>query len=190
MTPSPPKPWEATSSVSTSSCPVTTSLDVPARPQSISTANRPGTNLPGTYPSPHSYGSTMYGNSMYGNSMYGTGYNSMYGNSMYGNGYGNSMYGNSMYGNSMYGNSMYGGYGGYGNRYGSSPYRPGFPPMGVPGAEMSIGQTLEQSTQRTFQTLEQIVQAFGGNSLSNLFFKDSLKCLNPPFLPLIPLLWP
>jgi peroxin-13 len=106
-------------------------------------------------------------------SRYGGGYGGGYGASPYGGGYGS------------YG--AYGG-GGYGGAYGGSPYgmRPpgmygGLPPgtrvlaraprLPVPvpvphalvgGCAGGVMQSVEQSTQATFQTLDQVVQAFGG----------------------------
>ncbi|KAL2913060.1 Peroxisomal membrane protein PAS20 [Polyrhizophydium stewartii] len=124
---------------------------------------------------------------------YGTGYGSTYGNgygSSYGSTYGTGYGGYGSYGSS-YGGGGYGGYGsgGYGyNRFGSSygygggAYGSGYNRFGGPGGmgpggvgpdgEMPLTARLEHSTQATFQTLDQIVQAFGGfaQMLESTFF--------------------
>ncbi|KAJ3258473.1 Peroxisomal membrane protein PAS20 [Boothiomyces macroporosus] len=115
----------------------------------------------------NSYGNTGYGtgynnyNSGYGgyNSGYGGygGYNS-YGGGMNRFGYGGyNSYGSGMYGGGVYGNSM------YGMRR---------PMMMGPDGDMSLTQRMEQSTQSTFQVLDQIVQSFGGfaQMLESTFF--------------------
>ena len=89
---------------------------------------------------------------MYGSSPYSS-YNSPY--SRFG-GMGNSMYGN------MY-SSPYGGMGmGMGGIYGNNMYgQPGGMP-GQNGDDPSLTQTFSQSTQATFQIIENVVGAFGG----------------------------
>ncbi|KND01570.1 uncharacterized protein SPPG_03370 [Spizellomyces punctatus DAOM BR117] len=183
--PSPPKPWERAGAAAqagpaptaSASTPATTTSSttappaIPARPSTSTmnttmtsnTLNRPGFGTGAgynSYTTGTGYGST-YGNS-YGGSSYGS-YSSPY--NRYGSGYGAGGYG------STYGSS-YGGYGSYSpyNRYGSgyspynrfsSPYGPGPGGPGAPG-EMPLSARMEQSTQATFNTLDQIVQAFGG----------------------------
>ncbi|KAJ3196225.1 Peroxisomal membrane protein PAS20 [Irineochytrium annulatum] len=104
-------------------------------------------------------------------------YNRFGSSSPYGGGYG-SGYG-SGYGG--YG-SGYGGYGAnrFGGGYGSSYNRPGMyggQPMGpnggpLPPGEVPLTARVEQSTATAFQTIDQIVQAFGGFSqmLESTFF--------------------
>lgn len=72
--------------------------------------------------------------------MYGGGYN-RYGSGMYNSGYNGGMY------NSGYNSGMY-------NRFGMNGQ--------AMNGEPSLSMQLEQSTQATFQMLDQIVQAFGG----------------------------
>ncbi|KAI8897944.1 Peroxin 13, N-terminal region-domain-containing protein [Globomyces pollinis-pini] len=186
---SPPKPWEqanAASNIAPAAEAVNTNPALPVRPTSISTMNRPGF---GTYPNSGTYGAG-YGNS-YGNS-YGSGYGAT---NSYGGGYGTTYGGmGSTYGNSYgsgYGMGMnrygagYGGtYGGYGSSYGMGAYgnrmgmngMGGMPmqmgPNGMPMGDPSLTQRMAESTQSTFQMLDQIVQAFGGFSqmLESTFF--------------------
>lgn len=118
------------------------------------------------------YGSTYSGNTFGG---YGSSYSSPY--NRYGSSYG---YGNRMgYGSTGYGyGNTYGSYGGYGGGYGST-YGNRFGmggmqgPMGMgPNGELPLTAQMEQSTQATFQMLDQIVQAFGGfaQMLESTFF--------------------
>ena len=102
-------------------------------------------NRTSSYSSPYGYGST-FGGSSFG-SLYSSPYN------RFGGGYGGmgAMGGmGGMYGGGMYG-SPYGGMGGYGG--------PGM--MGGP-QDQSLTQTMNNSTQATFQMIESIVGAFGG----------------------------
>ncbi|EGF76285.1 hypothetical protein BATDEDRAFT_14942 [Batrachochytrium dendrobatidis JAM81] len=142
-----------------------------------------------------------YGNGYSQYNRYGAnGYGGSYGANGYGGSYGASGYGNT-YGASGYGNTYGGGYGstygGYGSSYGTgySPYNrygttmggynrfggmgnqmngPMMGPNGlpIPEGELPLTARLEQSTQATFQMLDQIVQAFGGFSqmLESTFF--------------------
>ncbi|KAL5037930.1 hypothetical protein BDV3_001870 [Batrachochytrium dendrobatidis] len=180
----------ASSSVGTSSnVPI-----MPARPTASQAAllNQTGI-MQSTAPS--------YGNGYSQYNRYGAnGYGGSYGANGYGGSYGASGYGNT-YGASGYGNTYGGGYGstygGYGSSYGTgySPYNrygttmggynrfggmgnqmngPMMGPNGlpIPEGELPLTARLEQSTQATFQMLDQIVQAFGGFSqmLESTFF--------------------
>ncbi|KAJ3279435.1 Peroxisomal membrane protein PAS20 [Borealophlyctis nickersoniae] len=163
-------------------------------------ANTAGTAASSAYSRQQPYGSTGYGGG-YG-SGYGGAYGSTTGYGSYGasspynsygssyGGYGTSPYNRlgssygSTYGGSTYGGygstygSRYGGIGGYGGGYGASPYnRMGGAygaqgPMGPDGGPLPLAAQLEQSTQSTFQTIDQIVQAFTGFSqmLESTFF--------------------
>ncbi|KAF3040126.1 Peroxisomal membrane protein PAS20 [Didymella heteroderae] len=152
--PSPPKPWETSGGATSASVGLTGSSTttpaasstgapppLPSVPDSLSTvANRNAS----TY-------STM--NRGYGASPYGGGYSSY--SSPYGMGGMGSMYGGG-YGGGYGG--MYGGMGGMGmgGMYGG---------MGMPGDPnnpQSLTQSFSQSTQATFQLIENIVGAFGG----------------------------
>ncbi|KAI7343149.1 hypothetical protein KC320_g9339 [Hortaea werneckii] len=161
---SPPKPWERAGAGSTSSAAVPTSTTtstadtaasapaLPSRPDSLNTmatrnagAYSSPYNRTSSYSSPYGYGST------FGGSSFGSPYSSPY--NRFGGGYGGmgAMGGmGGMYGGGMYG-SPYGGMGGYGG--------PGM--MGGP-QDQSLTQTMNNSTQATFQMIESIVGAFGG----------------------------
>jgi peroxin-13 len=76
----------------------------------------------------------------------------------YSGGYGSYSSGYGRFGGGGYGNGMYGG--GYGSGY--SSYNRRLMPNHLDGN--SLMQRMEQSTQSTFQMLDQIVQAFGGFS--------------------------
>jgi peroxin-13 len=140
----PKKPWELDST-----------QDIPPRPaapvDSVDSLNAGSLSRPmGTM----GYGSSPLGyNSGYG-STYNTGYNSGYGG--YNSGYGgyNSGYGGYGGYNSGYGgygsgyNSGYGGYGGYnGGGYNNRQFDGN-----------SLSSRMEQETQQTFATIQQIVQ--------------------------------
>ncbi|KAJ3161923.1 Peroxisomal membrane protein PAS20 [Geranomyces variabilis] len=186
--PSPPKPWEragagasqpagtTTGPATGASTTTTTSAAAqqatpPARPESAAPAmvtnqalNRQGYGT--GYNSPGMMGGAGYGAGGYG-STYGNSYSSPY--SRYGGttGYGATGYGG--YGSS-YGSSYGGGYGGYGSRFGGGAYggggygagRFGQGPYGGGPGDMPLSAQMEQSTQATFNTLDSIVQAFGG----------------------------
>ncbi|KAI7276325.1 hypothetical protein KC345_g6803 [Hortaea werneckii] len=161
---SPPKPWERAGAGSTSSAAVPSSTTastadtaasapaLPSRPDSLNTmatrnagAYSSPYNRTSSYSSPYGYGST------FGGSSFGSPYSSPY--NRFGGGYGGmgAMGGmGGMYGGGMYG-SPYGGMGGYGG--------PGM--MGGP-QDQSLTQTMNNSTQATFQMIESIVGAFGG----------------------------
>ncbi|KAJ1340106.1 hypothetical protein BSLG_005276 [Batrachochytrium salamandrivorans] len=159
---------------------------LPARPTSLdATTLNQGSMMQTTgalygngYPQYNRYGAGGY--SGMGNSGYGGSYGSSYGNSYGGMGgiYGNGGYGSS-YGNSYGGYSPYNRYGmngtGY-NRYGmggAGGMMGQMGPNGMAGAlegEQPLTVRLEQSTQATFQLLDQIVQAFGG-------FAQMLDCV-------------
>lgn len=89
---------------------------------------------------------------------------SRFGSGGYSGGYGSGGYGSSMYGSGMggYGSGM----GGYGNNRMGMYGQQRIGPNGIPYNEgdMSLSQRLEQSSQSTFQVLDNIVQAFGGFS--------------------------
>ncbi|OTA22902.1 hypothetical protein BTJ68_13561 [Hortaea werneckii EXF-2000] len=161
---SPPKPWERAGAGSTSSAAVPSSTTtstadttasapaLPSRPDSLNTmatrnagAYSSPYNRTSSYSSPYGYGST------FGGSSFGSPYSSPY--NRFGGGYGGmgAMGGmGGMYGGGMYA-SPYGGMGGYGG--------PGM--MGGP-QDQSLTQTMNNSTQATFQMIESIVGAFGG----------------------------
>ncbi|KAG9204083.1 Peroxisomal membrane protein PAS20 [Epicoccum nigrum] len=160
--PSPPKPWETSGGATSASVGLTGSNNstttqptsagaappLPSVPDSLSTvANRNAS----TYSNPNmnrGYGASPY--SSYGGGGYSS-YSSPYGmSSMYGSGYGGGMYGGmgGMGGMGMGG--MYGGMGGMGGM-----------PMD-PNNPQSLTQSFSQSTQATFQLIENIVGAFGG----------------------------
>ena len=153
MTSSPSKPWENSSSTAHPS----SSTEIPPRP--ATDPSRPLMNTSTGY-NPYSTGYSGYNTGYNGYNTGYSGYNTGY--SGYNPGYG------------MYNSPYASGYGatGYGyNRFGyGGPFGPGMGPP-VPG-EPSLSQTLEQSTQRTFQTLQQLVQAFGGfaQMLESTFF--------------------
>ena len=125
------------------------------------------------YSSPYSsgYGAGGYGAGGYGNT-YGGGYGNTYGSpygSMMGTGY--SGYGSGM-GYNRFGTGYSSGL--YGNRFGNYN-NTGMGPMGGPpfeGGEVSFSRQMEMSTQSAFQTLDQIVQTFGGfaHMLESTFF--------------------
>ncbi|KAI7081257.1 hypothetical protein KC356_g9238 [Hortaea werneckii] len=161
---SPPKPWERAGAGSTSSAAVPSSTTttstadttsapaLPSRPDSLNTM---ATRNAGAYSSPYnrtsSYSSPYGYGSSFGGSSFGSPYSSPY--NRFGGGYGGmgAMGGmGGMYGGGMYG-SPYGGMGGYGG--------PGM--MGGP-QDQSLTQTMNNSTQATFQMIESIVGAFGG----------------------------
>ncbi|KAI8587756.1 Peroxin 13, N-terminal region-domain-containing protein [Geranomyces variabilis] len=186
--PSPPKPWEragagasqpagtttgpaAGASTTTTTSAAAQQATPPARPESAAPAmvtnqalNRQGYGT--GYNSPSMMGGAGYGAGGYG-STYGNSYSSPY--SRYGGttGYGATGYGG--YGSS-YGSSYGGGYGGYGSRFGGGAYggggygagRFGQGPYGGGPGDMPLSAQMEQSTQATFNTLDSIVQAFGG----------------------------
>lgn len=165
---SPPKPWETsggattsgmhtwshfarrdanmlpaavpTSTTTTSATPTTDSAAVPALPNRPDSLNALATRNASTYTSPLNRTSPYGYGGGYGSSMYSSPFNRM-------GGYGGAMYGGGMY-SSPYGGMGYGGYG-----------QPG---MYGPGQEQSLTQTMNQSTQATFQMIESIVGAFGG----------------------------
>ncbi|KAI9696000.1 MAG: Peroxisomal membrane protein PAS20 [Bogoriella megaspora] len=159
---SPPKPWERAGAGGTS-----TALPTPSNPTSTTTATAPSSSgVPSLPERPESLNSvaTRTASNYTPYNTTANRFNNTYGSSPYGYGSYSSPYnrlGNSMYG-SMYG-SPYGGMGGmYGGGYGA-PY--GMAPMGgvgPNGEQMSLTQSLNQSTQATFQIIESIVGAFGG----------------------------
>lgn len=112
---------------------------LPPRPDSLNAvATRTASNYTSSFnrTTPYSSYSSPYG--------YGGAYGSPY-----------NRFGSGMYGGGMYGGGMYGGYGG--GMYG----QPGMY-GGMPGQEQSLSQTMNMSTQATFQMIESIVGAFGG----------------------------
>jgi peroxin-13 len=129
----PKKPWELDSCTE----------EIPPRPtapvDSLNTVNRPINNM--------GYGG--YGSSPYGYNSGYSGYGSNY-NTGYGSGY-NTGYGG-------YGSSYGSGYGGYGSGYGgynNFGYNAGY---NRPFDGNSLSSTMEQETQQTFATIQQIVQ--------------------------------
>lgn len=135
----PKKPWELESLVE----------EIPPRPTApVDSLNTTSINRP---PGTMGYASSPYGNnSSYGgyNTGYNSGYNTGY-NSGYGSGYGG--YG-SAYGG--YGSGA-GGYGSYGyNNFGGG-YNSGY---NRPFDSNSLSSRMEQETQQTFATIQQIVQ--------------------------------
>ncbi|KAF2772016.1 hypothetical protein EJ03DRAFT_324865 [Teratosphaeria nubilosa] len=155
---SPPKPWERAGAGGTSSAALPTSTTtatatasdtaatpaLPSRPDSL---NSIATRTASNYSNP--YNRTSPYSSPYG---YGSAYSSPY-NRMGGGMYGSSMYGGGMYGGGMYGGGMYGN-----SMYGMN----GMGMNGMPGQDQSLTQTMNMSTQATFQMIESIVGAFGG----------------------------
>ncbi|KAJ8108988.1 hypothetical protein OPT61_g7787 [Boeremia exigua] len=153
--PSPPKPWETSGGATSASVGLTGSSSTPPPVPSSASDAPPLPSVPdslGTVAnrnaSAYSSMNRGYGASPY--SSYGGGYNSYsspYGmGSMYGGGYGGGMYGG-MGGMGMGGMGMGGMYGG----------------MGMdPNNPQSLTQSFSQSTQATFQLIENIVGAFGG----------------------------
>ncbi|KAK5116285.1 hypothetical protein LTR85_009257 [Meristemomyces frigidus] len=157
---SPPKPWEragagATSAVPTSTTtataatPTSATPALPSRPDSLNAvASRTASNYSSPmnraspYSSPYGYG---------GGSSYSSPYNRFGGGMSGGMG---GMYGSSYggYGGGMGGGMGYGMGGGYGQQ---GMY-------GAPQQDQSLSQTMNQSTQATFQMIESIVGAFGG----------------------------
>lgn len=133
----PKKPWELESAVE----------EIPPRPTApVDTLNTASFNRPH---STMGYASSPYGNnSAYGG--YGTGYNTGYGSGYggYGSGYGGYGSGAGGYGSGV------GGYGSYGyNNFGG--YNSGY---NRPLDSNSLGSRMEQETQQTFATIQQIVQ--------------------------------
>jgi peroxin-13 len=129
------------SSTTTQPTPVGAAPPLPSVPDSLSTvANRNAS----AYSNPNmnrGYGASPY--SSYGGGGGYSSYSSPYGmSSMYGSGYGGGMYGGM--------GGMYGGMGGMGGM-----------PMD-PNNPQSLTQSFSQSTQATFQLIENIVGAFGG----------------------------
>ncbi|KAH9826223.1 peroxisomal membrane protein PEX13-like [Teratosphaeria destructans] len=155
---SPPKPWERAGAGGTSSAAIPTSTTTatatatdtaatPALPNRPDSLNSIATRTASNYSTP--YNRTSPYSSPYG---YGTAYSSPY------NRLGGGMYGSSMYGGGMYGGGMYGG-----GMYGNSMYgMNGMGMNGMPGQDQSLTQTMNMSTQATFQMIESIVGAFGG----------------------------
>ncbi|TKA72198.1 hypothetical protein B0A55_06963 [Friedmanniomyces simplex] len=157
---SPPKPWEtgaggtsvptAMNPTTTATPASTTSTAAPTLPQMPDSLNALATRNASAYSSPlnrTSPYSSPYGSSFGGG--YGSSFNSPYSRM------GGGMYGGGMYGG-MSGMSGMGGYGGMGMGYGQQ--------QGMYGApqDQSLTQTMNQSTQATFQMIESIVGAFGG----------------------------
>lgn len=164
---SPLKPWETSGQ----------SIPVP-EPQSYPTPTNDSYQPISIPPRPEFGGAVGgiqgYGEPAYGAQTYGGQYGQSYGQGGYGQGaYGSMGYGMNRYGNnysSPYSSTMnrYGGgynsYGGGYNRFAGGQYgqgQYGNPGMGMgqmaPG-EMPLTQRMEQSTQQTFQMLDQIVQ--------------------------------
>nr|POE49492.1 peroxisomal membrane protein pas20 [Quercus suber] len=122
---------------------------LPSKPDSLSTvANRTAANYSSPYNRTSPYSSPYGMGAMGGMGGYGSSYSSPY--NRFGSGYGGM---GGMYGGGMYGSSPYGGMGG--GMYGQ-------PGMYGPGQEQSLTQTMNNSTQATFQMIESIVGAFGG----------------------------
>ncbi|KAJ4325825.1 Peroxisomal membrane protein PAS20 [Neodidymelliopsis sp. IMI 364377] len=157
--PSPPKPWEtsggatsasvgltgSSSSTTTPAAPTSGPPPLPSVPDSLGTvANRNASNYSNMN---RGYGASPYSSYGGGYNSYSSPYSSFGGmggmGSMYGGGYG-GMYGG------MGGMGMGGMYGGMG----------GMP--GDPNNPQSLTQSFSQSTQATFQLIENIVGAFGG----------------------------
>ncbi|KAJ3100091.1 Peroxisomal membrane protein PAS20 [Phlyctochytrium bullatum] len=163
---------------------------IPSRPASLNSLARPMTTAGGL----GGLGTTssLVGGSPYGTSSYSSGYNSYGGTgyspynrfgSGYGSGYGG--YGSGYGGYSSYGSpynrfgsgyggygSGYGGYGGYGGRPGFGGFGAGQPGQPLPNGELPLTARVEQSTALAFQTIDQIVQTFGGfaQMLESTFF--------------------
>ncbi|KAF3001257.1 Peroxisomal membrane protein PAS20 [Curvularia kusanoi] len=148
--PSPPKPWETSGGATSASAGLTGSGSTTTAPTSAGAAP-PLPSVPDSLSTVANRNASTYSNMNrgYGASPYSSygGYNSYsspYGmNSMYGGGYGGGMYGGMGMG------GMYGGMGGMG-----MPMDPNNP--------QSLTQSFSQSTQATFQLIENIVGAFGG----------------------------
>ncbi|WPH02478.1 hypothetical protein R9X50_00534200 [Acrodontium crateriforme] len=154
---SPPKPWEmpgaggSSAAVPTSSTTATAAIPttsaspaLPSRPNSLnSIASQTASNYSSPYNRASPY-SSPYGG-MGGMGGFGSTYSSPY--NRFGGGMGGGMYGGGMYGSSPYG------MGGYGGMYGQP---------GMYGQDQSLTQTMNNSTQATFQMIESIVGAFGG----------------------------
>ncbi|KAJ7322821.1 Peroxin 13, N-terminal region-domain-containing protein [Mycena albidolilacea] len=175
---SPPKPWERNGVTATAAPSVAPSLA--SSTPSVSTAPAVP-ERPASFNAPSTSAVTPYGASAYGASPYSR-FAGSYGTGAYGGGYG----GLGSYGGGYGGYGAAGGYGGtmgYGG-YGMSPYSSmgmGMSPygmgmngvgMGMNGAGMqldpnglpipSLTQTLESTTQHTFQLIHSIVQTFSG----------------------------
>lgn len=158
---SPQKPWEQAGSAAVQQSTITTAApEVPSRPAALNNTGMVGNNS--MYGGGIGYGGGMggYGGNMgtYGSGMgtYG-GYGGYSGYSGYGGGYGNTYGG---YGGGM-GMGRFGGMGGMGGMYNRRM-----------DGDPTFTQQMELSTQSTFQTLDQIVQAFGGfaQMLESTFF--------------------
>ncbi|EMC95366.1 hypothetical protein BAUCODRAFT_35348 [Baudoinia panamericana UAMH 10762] len=152
---SPPKPWERAAAGGSAAIPTSTTAaavppsaidsSAPALPSRPDSLNAVATRTASNYTSP--FNRTSPYSSPYGMGGYGSSYSSPY-SRLGGMGSMGGMYGNSMY-------SPYG-MGGYGGMYG----QPGM--YGAPAQDQSLTQTMNQSTQATFQMIESIVGAFGG----------------------------
>jgi peroxin-13 len=171
-TQSPKKPWETgqaniTTQPQTQPQTVSSQPAIPTRPTSNIGIN--GMGAVG-YGQTGAYGGIGTGMGGYGNSYAGMG---GYGQSTYGGigGYGQNSYGG--YGGNSYGMNRMSSYGGgmnsYGGGYGNQRF--GMNGMGMNGVP-TMQQQMEQSTQSTFQMLDQVVQTFGGFSqmLESTFF--------------------
>ncbi|KAK3112229.1 Peroxisomal membrane protein PAS20 [Teratosphaeriaceae sp. CCFEE 6253] len=158
MAPSPPKPWESgaggtSAAVPTMNSTTTATLsaaDTPVLPSRPDSLNALATRNASTYSSPMNRASP-YGSPYGGGGGYGSSFSSPY--SRMGGAYGGM-------GGGMYGS----GYGGMGGGYGMG--MGGMGGYGQPGMygqqDQSLTQTMNQSTQATFQMIESIVGAFGG----------------------------
>ena len=145
-----PTSRKSTTNTASSSTPGTQPPDIPSKPSSLkAVVNRTASNY-SPYGSANRYGTTGYGATPYNTySNYGSPYSRFGGiggmGSMYGGGYG----------------GMYGG--GMGGMYGSGMYRqPGIMGPGDPNDPNSLTNSFSQSTQATFQVIENLVGAFGG----------------------------
>ncbi|KAJ9648494.1 Peroxisomal membrane protein PAS20 [Coniosporium tulheliwenetii] len=160
---SPPKPWEragAGTSAGLSSTPASTGSSVTAPTASPSATASSTSNPPALPERPSTLNSVVNRTA----SNYSSLNANRYGSSPYGYGGMNSFsspysrlggYG-SMYGGMGGMGGMYGGMGGMGGMYGGMGGMPGDP------NNPSLTQSMNQSTQATFQLIENIVGAFGG----------------------------
>ena len=170
----PKKPWELESGTNEAPPRPTTAIDS----VNAGSVNRPMNAMYGSSPYGYNsgYGSSSYGSTGYGSS-YAGGYGSAYG-SGYGGGYGSGHGG---------GYGSYGGYNNYGGMSNIGGYNSGFNRQ---FDSNSLSTRMEQETQQTFATIQQIVQVLYYYFLIlNRHLGGLHKCWSLHSLLLILLLW-